>query len=133
MLNNPLPNGMFGKEKPESCNKIYKKYREHHARKTSWQANLLDVFRRRMDSTDPVIASWRLSLKRQELRLLVSVVTEHCTLNNHMKTMRLANSPRCAKYLEEDERVEHFLCVDARSSLGLDVEHWVISNYATMC
>jgi hypothetical protein len=51
-----------------------------------------------------------LGLKRQELRLLVSVVTGHCTLNNHMKTMRLANSPTCAKFLEEDETVEHFVC-----------------------
>jgi ribonuclease HI len=51
-----------------------------------------------------------LSLKRQELRLLVSVVTGHCTLNNHMKTMRLANSPTCAKCLEEDETLEHFVC-----------------------
>jgi hypothetical protein len=49
-----------------------------------------------------------LSLKRQELRLLVSVVTGHCILNNHMKTMRLANSNKCAKCLE-DETVEHFV------------------------
>jgi hypothetical protein len=51
-----------------------------------------------------------LNLKRQEFRLLVSVVTGHCTLNNHMKTMRLANSPTCAKCLEEDETVEYFVC-----------------------
>jgi hypothetical protein len=51
-----------------------------------------------------------LGLKRQELRLLVSVVAGHYTLNNHTKNMRLANSPTCAKCLEEDETVEHFVC-----------------------
>ncbi len=40
----------------------------------------------------------------------MSVVTGHCILNNHMKTMRFANSPTCAKCLEEDETVEHFVC-----------------------
>jgi hypothetical protein len=56
------------------------------------------------------LGKFLLGLKRQELRLLVSVVTEHCTLNNHMKTMRLVNSPRCAKCLD-DETVKHFLCI----------------------
>jgi hypothetical protein len=40
----------------------------------------------------------------------MSVVTGHCTVNKQMKTKRLANSPTCAKCLEEDETVEHFLC-----------------------
>jgi hypothetical protein len=52
-----------------------------------------------------------LGLKMQELRLLVSVVTVHCTLNNHMKTMRLANLPTCVKCLEEDETDGGTLCV----------------------
>ncbi len=51
-----------------------------------------------------------LGIKRQKLRLPVSDVTRHCTVNNHMKTMRLANSPTCAKCLEVDETVEHFVC-----------------------
>jgi ribonuclease HI len=54
--------------------------------------------------------SYLLSLKKSELRTLIGVVTGHCPLNNHMKTMRLANSPTCNRCLEEDETVEHFLC-----------------------
>jgi hypothetical protein len=44
-------------------------------------------------------------------RLLVSVVTGHCTLNNHMKTMKLANA------LKRMKRWSTF-SADAQSSLG---------------
>ncbi len=66
MINSSLPNGMLGEEGPESCNKLYKYYRDKHARKTSWQANLIDVFNRRIDSSDPVIASTNLRYQKQK-------------------------------------------------------------------
>jgi len=51
-----------------------------------------------------------LSLKRRDLQLISGVVTGHCTLNSHLRTLRIINSPTCGRCLEEDETAEHFLC-----------------------
>ena len=51
-----------------------------------------------------------LSLKRQDLRAVIGIITGHCTLNGHMKTIGAVDSPTCPGCLEEDETAEHFVC-----------------------
>lgn len=50
-----LPIGMLGEDGQETRNKCIRNYREHHARKFSRVANLEDVFRRLLITSDPVI------------------------------------------------------------------------------
>lgn len=57
MENSLLPVGYFAEEASEARNKLYKHDREHHARKTSREHNLEDVFNRAMDTSDPIISS----------------------------------------------------------------------------
>lgn len=52
-----LPVGYFGEEASEARNKLYKRDRLFHARKTSRAHNLEDVFNRAIDTSDPVISS----------------------------------------------------------------------------
>jgi hypothetical protein len=56
---------MLSEQAGESRNKLYKQDREHHARKTNRKANLLDVFNRAMDSSDPVISDYSLVSRRE--------------------------------------------------------------------
>ncbi len=65
MMNSPLPNGMFGEEGPESCNKFYRSNRENFARKDSWEHNIEDVFNRQMDISDPILASLDIGLRQK--------------------------------------------------------------------
>ena len=59
---------------------------------------------------DPLRAEWLLSLRRKDLKLLVEVVTGHCSLNYHSKKIKLSTTPTCQSCYEEDETAEHFLC-----------------------
>jgi ribonuclease HI len=52
---------------------------------------------------------WLLSLKRNEIRLLVGILCGHCGLNRHLHLMRLANSPNC-NFCGDSELSFHFLC-----------------------
>lgn len=58
-----LPIGCFGEEAAESRNKHYKYDRLNHARKTSRKTNLLDVFNRALDMSDPLVSS--ISVKKR--------------------------------------------------------------------
>jgi hypothetical protein len=51
----PLSPGYFSEEGAEAHNKIYKAYRLSNSRKTSVKVNLMDVFNRAMDASDPLI------------------------------------------------------------------------------
>jgi hypothetical protein len=50
-----LPIGLTNEEASEANNKILRHVRLHHARKTSWQDHLTDLYHRAMDVSDPVI------------------------------------------------------------------------------
>lgn len=67
MLANHLSVGVLAEDAAESCNKLYRHNRQFHARKSSREKNLMDVFNRSLDSSDPIVASFGLQ-KRQHSR-----------------------------------------------------------------
>ena len=52
----------FSEEGSEACNKLIRKYREHLARKTSSEDNMIDIFVRLACESDPVILGFRSKL-----------------------------------------------------------------------
>lgn len=65
-----LPLGFLGEDAAESRHKIYKADRLHHARKSSRTNNILDIFNRAMDTSDPLISSINLSKRMQQRKRL---------------------------------------------------------------
>ena len=53
--NSPISPGFMSEEGSEHNNKKIRQNREHHARQMSVKLNLLDVFRRSVHSSDPLI------------------------------------------------------------------------------
>ena len=51
----PVPIGLTNEEASEANNKILRKVRSHHTRKTSWSDGMSDTFHRMMDLSDPVV------------------------------------------------------------------------------
>lgn len=51
-----------------------------------------------------------LAMTRRELKNVVSIVTGHCPLNEHLHRIGVAASPTCEGCCEEYESAEHFLC-----------------------
>ena len=49
----------FSEEGSEACNKLIRRYREHLARKTSFEDNIIDVFVRLASESDPVLVKSR--------------------------------------------------------------------------
>ncbi|OXA42090.1 V(D)J recombination activating protein 1 [Folsomia candida] len=65
-----LPLGMLSEQAGESRNRLYKFYREYHSRKINRTANLLDVFNRCIDSSDPLISNYSLNKRLKESKRL---------------------------------------------------------------
>jgi hypothetical protein len=63
-----LPIGMLSEQAGESRNKLYRQFREFHARKTSRKDNLSDVFNRSMDSSDPIVSNFSLDDRKKKLK-----------------------------------------------------------------
>ena len=61
ILHTPVPVGSVGEECVEARHKLFRKDREHHARKSSRQHNITDIFMRAINSKDPRITSILLS------------------------------------------------------------------------
>jgi len=66
----PLPPGYFSEEGPERRNKDYKSFRLFHARHFSRKANLEDVFTRSLDSSDPIMSTARMNLRRNKRKII---------------------------------------------------------------
>lgn len=65
----PLSFGMLTEEGPESRNKLYRRFRQYNARKTSRKDNMHDVFVRSLLSSDPKFAikiTGRIKLKKSQ-------------------------------------------------------------------
>jgi hypothetical protein len=60
-----LPIGMTNEEASEANNKILRHVRLFHARKTSWNDHLSDLYHRAMDVSDPVIADLSSTMKKK--------------------------------------------------------------------
>ena len=61
--------GMLSEEAQESCNKDFKKFREHFSRKCSQTKTNMDVLRRLLCSSDPLISNTekKVQLQREHL------------------------------------------------------------------
>ncbi len=70
--------------------------------------------------------SWKLlNLDRRRMRLIVGLLTGHCTLNRHLNIMRVVTDPTCPLCLEEEETTFHTLgCCEA---LG-GIRHRILGN-----
>ena len=55
ICNTPVACGLLSEEGAEHNNKMIRSYRAHHARQTSVEANLEDVFKRALYFTDPLV------------------------------------------------------------------------------
>jgi hypothetical protein len=58
MRTSPLPIGLTSEESQESKNKLYRNFRQFHARKTSREDNIKDVFTRAFLLSDPFVANY---------------------------------------------------------------------------
>ena len=76
----PLSPGFFYEEGAESCNKYYRQNRRYHSRKCSRRSNLLDVFNRALDSSDPIVSSAQLDVRMKRIKHQVSEVVKNFLL-----------------------------------------------------
>ena len=76
----PLSPGFFDEEGAESCNKYFKQNRRYHSRKCSRKSNLLDVFNRALDSSDPIVSSAKLEVRMKRIKHQVSVAVKNFLL-----------------------------------------------------
>jgi hypothetical protein len=56
------------------------------------------------------IALYFLGLSRIRLRMVLSLITGHCRLNDHLSKMRLHSYPICGGCLLEEDTASHFIC-----------------------
>lgn len=73
-------------------------------------------------------SSWKLqnlSLGRYDLRLMICLLTDHCSVRYHVKNMRLVYYDTCQFYSDGKELAEHLLCkckvflsIDSVNSIG---------------
>lgn len=67
-----MPIGYLRENASEARNKFYKQDRRSHARQNSRINNMLDVFHRSIDSSDPILSS--ISLKKRSAQLKKKVL-----------------------------------------------------------
>ena len=65
-----LPVGMFSEEAQEASNKIYKQFRENFTRKCSREQTNIDLMRRLLCSSDPVINTFRRNSTKKKIKEL---------------------------------------------------------------
>ena len=76
----PLSPGFFDEEGAESCNKYYRQNRRYHSGKCSRKSNLLDVFNRALDSSDPIVSSAKLDVRMKRIKHQVSQAVKNFLL-----------------------------------------------------
>ena len=76
----PLSPGFFGEEGAESCNKYYRQNRRYHSRKCFRKSNLLDVFNRALDLSDPIVSSAKLDVRMKRIKHQVSETVKNFLL-----------------------------------------------------
>jgi len=58
---------------------------------------------------DKRLILFALRLRKHDLRILVGLLTRHCTLNRHLAIMRIQDDPLCPACGEEEETPLHLL------------------------
>ena len=101
-----LPIGQMSEEAQEACNKFFKIYRLHFARKNYRQKTMEDVFKRFLVASDPYISSCR----KLPVKPLKSLATE---------TIDLLSSPN----VNIQEKFEQTM-IESSSESGTDVEDY---------
>ena len=76
----PLSSAFFGEEGAESCNKYYWQNRRYNSRKCSRKSNLLDVFNRALDSSDPIKPSAKLDVRMKRIKHQISEAVKNFLL-----------------------------------------------------
>ena len=68
----------FSEEAVEASNKLIRRYREHLARKTSFTANARDIFVRLLSQSDPVLTTYRRSVRCKDCGEIGHTSRFHC-------------------------------------------------------
>ncbi|CAH0563057.1 unnamed protein product [Brassicogethes aeneus] len=68
-----LPIGLLSEEAQEARNKDYKKYREHHSRKSSRLNTNTDLFHRLLETSDPYLSSIRIEPRKKKTQICDTV------------------------------------------------------------
>ena len=76
----PLSPGFFSEEGAEPCNKYYRQNQRYHSQKCSRKSNLLDVFNRALDSSDPIVSSAKLDVRMKRIKHQVSEAVKNILL-----------------------------------------------------
>ena len=74
-----------------------------HANSGCCQAKLF------IDGPDKQLTSFALGLNKQDLRVLVGLITGHTVLNRHLTIMKVRSDPMCSACEEEEENTQHSL------------------------
>ena len=67
-----------------------------------------------------------LNMSKSNARLVVGLITGHCSLNKHLYQMRLTTSPACLKCGYEEESAFHFVC---DCPFYMHLRHKVLGNF----
>lgn len=65
-----LPIGMLSEQAGESRNKFWRYDREHHTRKLNRKTTILDLIHRALESSDPLISTMSLSIRKNKMKRL---------------------------------------------------------------
>lgn len=117
MLRSVLPIGMMSEESAESCNKLYRKDREDHCRKTSQEDNLMDLFDRRFCQSDPVLSSVNLleRMKRKKPMNLPPEIIE-------MLILTFSDIETTEDEVDGEDELESFLSLADSFTLPTEME-----------
>ena len=62
-----------------------------------------------IDGSDKQLTRFDLGLSKQDLRVLVGLITGHTVHNRHLTVMKIWSDPICSACEEEEETTQHFL------------------------
>lgn len=79
--------------------------------KLSWQATLncahMKCF---METTNNAITMQLLAMSKNEIRIIIGLLSGHCKLNDHLARMRIRDDPDCDLCGTQRETAKHILC-----------------------
>ncbi|XP_049312286.1 uncharacterized protein LOC125778464 [Bactrocera dorsalis] len=116
-----VPVGCLGENASEARNKFYKKDRIAHARKNSRSNNIVDVFNRAMDSSDPLLSSICLNnrTKNKLIRRIPHEVTELLELPAVPDNLDVASTSR---HEDDDENCSSDDDIEMLSEYSFELE-----------
>jgi len=110
-----VPVGCLGENASEARNKHYKMDRRSHARKNSRLSNMADVFNRAMDSSDPLISSYYINKRLQNLKkkpLPIEVINLLENPTSELSSYNFLNDEDTESDNESDDKHENSFVLD---------------------